>query len=243
MRLVALLEFLYTRYMDSHIAGRLLCLDVLCLAALSLGVGACGSDASSSSSATDVSHVMAAGPGCACRLGTQFQNLALCVSPTTSFAPSHVYSTSWDDSQGKPVCEPWRDPQPAPRAPWSKLQISAPCAGTGKLCVTVRAGDVAHVSPDDCTLGSDCADIDYPTPGAPLELAPLAGWVAQSSACALRREQLGAYLELSLSSEKLGCGMGLDQVQRIPICPPHCQDDPKGAGCDICGSGTTITSL
>ena len=235
MRLVAAADFLYTRRMGRRIAGTLLCLAV--------SIGACGSDSTSSSTATDVSHVMAVGPGCECRLGTQFQNLALCVSPTTSFAASHVYSTSWDDVQGKAVCEPWRDPQPAPAAPWSKLQVSSACAGSGRLCVTVRAGDIAHVSPDDCTLGSDCSDIDYPIPNQQLELAPLAGWVAQSSDCALRREQLGAYLELTLSSAKLGCGMGLDQIERIPVCPTRCQDDPKGVGCEICGNGKTLTSL
>lgn len=180
---------------------------------------------------------------CACRLAAQFDNLALCVSPSTAFAPSHVYSTSWDEVQKKPVCEPWRDPQPTPTAPWTRLRVSSACRGTGQLCMTVRAGNAASLSSDDCDLTMRCSDIRYDTPDQVVELAPLAGWTAATQECATRHEQAGAYLELTVRSDELGCGMGVEQTTRIPVCPARCQDNPQGAGCDVCGSGQILTTL
>lgn len=180
---------------------------------------------------------------CPCRLATQIDNLSLCVSPTTAFAPTHVYSTSWDSTTNTPSCEPWRDPQPAPTAPWSKVKVSSKCTGTGQLCVTVRAGSSKSVSTEDCTLATRCSAIAYPTPDQILELAPLAGWSAESSACALRHEQLGAYLEVSVNSEQLGCGQGVERTTRIAVCPARCQEDPLGPGCDVCGEGSVMTTF
>jgi hypothetical protein len=226
--------------MNSRASGWLFAL--INLSALGASLGACGADTSTTTSTNPIMEA-----SCECRLATQLDNLALCVSPSTTFAPSHVYSTSLDATSNKPVCEPWRDPQPAPANPWTKLRISSACAGTGTLCVTVRAGSVNNLSPEDCTLATRCADIAYTTPGQNLELAPYAGWTAESSACAERQQQLGAYLEFSVKSDTLGCAAGSDagagQISRIAVCPSRCQDDPKGAGCDVCGSGQTLTTF
>ncbi|MDB4974513.1 MAG: hypothetical protein JWN48_2854 [Myxococcaceae bacterium] len=208
-----------------------------CLALATVG-SACGDDAPVQRQVDN-----ARDPTCPCRLATQFENLGLCVSPSTAFAPSHVFSSSWDATLAKPVCEPYRDPQPTPSKPWSGVKVSSSCAGTGQLCISVRAGSATNLSSDDCTLAMVCSDIDYTTPGQIAALAPLAGWSAQSSACALRQEQTGAYLELSLRSDQLGCGMGLEQVTRISVCPGRCQDNPAGPGCDVCQSGALLETL
>jgi hypothetical protein len=211
---------------------------LLLLCSLTALLGACGGD---DDIARDVDP--ASETSCACRLATQLDNLALCVSPATALAPAHVYSSSWDELQKKPVCEPWRDPQPTPTAPWSKLRVSSACLGSGQLCLTVRAGNAASLSSDDCDLAMRCAEIAYDTPNQPLELTPLAGWTATTPACAQRHAQAGAYLELTVRSDQLGCGMGLEQTTRIPVCPARCQDDPRGAGCDVCGTGQVLTTL
>jgi hypothetical protein len=206
--------------MKRHVLGIL----VSSLLALAVDAG-CGDDRPTT---TTIDH--ATEPTCPCRLATKFANLALCVSPTTAFAPAHVYSTSWDATQMTSSCDPYRDPQPAPSAPWTTVQVSSAC-------------NASSLSSDDCTLAMRCSDIAYTTPNQIVDLAPLAGWTAESSACAQRQEQVGAYLELSLSSDKLGCGMGLDQVTRIPVCPARCQTDPSATGCEICSNGSILTTL
>jgi hypothetical protein len=203
---------------------------VVCLA-VAAGCGDGGSLATEGSSSTM--------RDCACRLATQFDNLALCVSPSTAFAPSHVYSSSWDATTQAPGCEPWRNPQPAPTAAWTGLKVSSACQGTAQVCVSIRAGDVKNLSADDCTLATRCSSITYTTPNQIVESLPLAGWTAESSGCAQRHEQTGAYLEFTVQSDTLGCGMGVDQTIRVGVCPARCQTDPKGAGCEVCGSGAT----
>jgi hypothetical protein len=178
-------------------------------------------------------------PDCPCRLATQLDNLALCVSPRTAFAESHVYSSSLDATTQAPSCEPWRNPQPVPTGAWSGVKVSSACEGTAQLCVSIRAGDVKNLSAEDCTLATRCTSIAYTTPNQILEVLPLAGWTAESSGCAQRQEQTGAYLEFTVRSEGLGCGMGVDQTTRIGVCPARCQSDPKATGCDVCGSGPT----
>jgi len=178
-------------------------------------------------------------PDCPCRLATQLDNLALCVSPGTAFAPSHVYSSSLDATTQAPSCEPWRDPQPVPTGVWSGVKVSSACEGTAQLCVSIRAGDVKNLSAEDCTLATRCTSIAYTTPNQILQVLPLAGWTAESSGCAQRQEQTGAYLEFTVQSDALGCGMGVDQTTRIGICPARCRSDPKGSGCDVCGTGAT----
>ena len=182
-----------------------------------------------------------AGADCPCRLATVIDNLALCVSPTTAFASTHVYSTFWNDLTREPECEPWRAPQPVPAIPWSKLRISSQCAGNGQLCVTLKAGQENNLSPDDCLLTTQCTAFDYTTPGQVAELAPLGAWVAESSECALRYEQLGGYLEFRVDSAQLGCGMSADDVTRVAVCPTRCEADPTAAGCEICGEPQIMT--
>jgi len=176
-------------------------------------------------------------PDCACRLATQFDNLALCVSPSTAFAPSHVYSSSWDATAKVPACEPWRDPQPVPVAAWTGVKVSSACQGSAELCVSIRAGNAKQLSADDCTLATRCSSIAYTTPNQIVDVAPLTGWTAESSGCALRHEQVGAYLEFTVQSETLGCGMGAAQTTRVSVCPARCQANPAGSGCDVCGNG------
>jgi hypothetical protein len=177
---------------------------------------------------------------CPCRLATQFENLALCVLPTTAFGPTRVYSSSWDATSNKPICEPATvGPQPTPTAPWTAVKVSSACQGTAELCVSVRAGDVKSLSAEDCTLATRCTSIDYSTPNQIVDVLPLAGWMAESSGCALRHEQLGAYLEFTVQSETLGCGMGVESTTRVAVCPSRCQANPTAAGCETCGNGAT----
>jgi len=199
-------------------------------------VAACASD--DARLETDESSAEA---DCACRLETQVDNLALCVSPTTAFAPAHVFSSSWSASDGRAVCEPWRDPQPVPSAPWSKLRVSSRCTGEGALCITVRAGRVASPSANDCVLVERCVPFTYATANGVLELPPLAAWVAESSACALRNEQVGSYYEFRLRSEQLGCGSEAERVTRVAVCPARCRSEPRGEGCEVCGSEQVMT--
>ncbi len=203
--------------------------------ALLLAGGGCGDD--STRTVEDPARAV-----CQCRLDTQIANLALCVSPTTSFAPTHVYSTFWNDVGGKAECEPWRSPQPVPAMPWSKVQISSRCQGSGQVCVTVKAGMASSRSAEDCVLTTRCSAFDYTTPDQPLELAPLGAWVAESSECASRYEQLGGYFELTAPSQQLGCG-NPDEITYVPICPTFCNTDPNAAGCEVCGGPGIMPSF
>jgi hypothetical protein len=180
---------------------------------------------------------------CACRLDTQIDNLGVCVSPTTAFAPSHVFSSFLPDGATAPACDAWRDPQPLPSLAWSKVRVSAPCTGSGQLCITVRGGDSRTPLETDCTLATRCTNIDYAAAGAVLEQPALASWVAESSACAARYEQLGGYLEFRLTSDTLGCGDQTADVRRLPLCPARCQAEPSGDGCDVCGPAQIIASF
>jgi hypothetical protein len=197
-----------------------------------VAVVGCGDDDATSSEG-DPSTVA----DCPCRLATQFDNLALCVSPSTAFAPAHVYSSSWDATAKAVSCEPWRDPQPAPSAAWTGVKVSSACQGNAEICVSIRAGNAKTPSSDDCTLATRCSSVAYTTPNQIVEALPFAGWTAESSNCAKRHEQLGAYLEFTARSTTLGCGMGTDTTTRLPVCPARCQTDPAAAGCETCGSG------
>jgi hypothetical protein len=116
------------------------------------------------------------------------------------------------------------------------VTILAPCGGTGQICVAVRAGDADHLSDDDCTLATVCSDLTYDTPGKTSDATGLPGWTASSAACAERKETLGAYLEFTLHSATLGCGMGADQTTRIPVCPARCATEQPDAGDVECPS-------
>jgi hypothetical protein len=177
---------------------------------------------------------------CECAVATKIANLALCISPTTAFSPAHVYSSSWNVEAGSPACEPWRSPQPLPATPWSTIQVSSKCAGTGQFCITVRSGNAAQPLPDDCSLARVCTSIDYAGGEQITALAPLPSWVAESSDCAQRYERDGGYLEFVVESEQLGCNMGSGRRKLVPLCPTRCEADPKGAGCEICGNGPEI---
>lgn len=204
---------------------------VLCCALVLLALAGCGDDDSIETSEG------AARADCPCRLATQIDNLAVCIAPSSAFGPAHVYSTSLRESDRRPVCEPFASPQPVPAAAWSKLRVSAPCVGEGQLCVTVRAGRLDATSADDCVLAQRCSSVAYASPNQVAEVAPLAGWLAESSACAVRYEQLGGYIELTLDSQSLGCGMGsgTQRVTRVAVCPPRCEREPQAAGCEVCG--------
>ncbi len=209
------------------------------IAALSMGflftAGGCGDDSLQTAGNS-------AKAGCECRLDTVIQNLALCASPTTAFAATHVYSTFWNSVEQKPDCEPWRDPQPVPAMPWSNVSISSRCQGSGQICITMKAGNVKSPSADDCVLTSRCTSFDYTTPGQSMDVAPLGAWVAESSECASRYEQVGGYLELTAPSDTLGCG-DPNEVTRQAICPVSCSSDPTADSCSICGGPTLMPSF
>jgi hypothetical protein len=177
---------------------------------------------------------------CACPLDAELSNLALCVSPSTAFAPAHVFSSHRTDG-GAVACEPWRAPQPLPAQPWSSARISSPCAGAGMLCVRVRSGDVRAAQPSDCTLTERCVSFDYPVPNLIREVAPVGAWVAESDACAQRYEQQGGYIEFRVDSAQLGCGEGAERITRVAVCPTRCQADARMPGCEACG-GPEVTT-
>jgi len=204
-------------------------------ALLGIVVAACGDDPALRTGEDPASD------DCPCRLETQLDNLALCVSPSTAFAPTHVFSSSWSEGDRGPMCEPWRAMQPVPSKPWSGVRISSRCAGGGQLCVTARSGRVSEADESDCILTRRCVTFAYTTPGQVVELAPLGAWVAESSECSLRHEQLGGYLEFAVTSNELGCGAEADRITRVAVCPPRCQAEPDGEGCEVCGGPEIMT--
>ncbi len=225
---VVAVEYPYFRRM--HLGG-------LGLAALALVAVGCSDEASGLRTSEDPVMVGA----CPCRLEANFENLALCASPTTPSAPAHVFSSSRDGATKTASCEPWADPQPVPSQPWSRdITVKAACTGTGQLCVVLKAGDAKSIRQEDCELTRHCADVAYPTANLRLSLGALPAWVGTTS-CSARYEQLGGYLELSVASAQLGCGASA--VERVPVCPSRCNDNPMGAGCDMCGDGQVMTAF
>jgi hypothetical protein len=177
---------------------------------------------------------------CECPLDAKIENLALCISPTTAFAPAHVYSSHWSSVDSRAVCDPWRDPQPLPSDAWSKIEVSSQCAGTGQFCVGVWSGSSQAPSASDCQLARVCSAIDYAGGNQRLELPAIPSWVAESSECAQRYEREGGYLEFIVQSDQLGCDTTAGSTKLVPLCPVRCQADPKGPGCNICGNGPIV---
>lgn len=203
------------------------------VAALALALSAC-SDDPRLDTARDPAEAT-----CACPLDVQLDNLGICASPATAFAPAHVFSSHRVDG-GVSMCEPWRDPQPVPSRPWSAVRISAPCAGDGRLCVTLRAGRAESPTSDDCTLTERCVSFEYTDAGVVADLSPLGAWAAQTGACTQRYDQEGGYLEFRSDSAELGCGTSTS-MRRVAVCPARCQDAPTGQGCDVCGGPAIMT--
>jgi hypothetical protein len=212
-------------------------LRVLSSLSLAFAAFACGDDNAGVRTGEDPVTV----GECACRLEAKFENLSVCASPTTPNAPSHVFSSSWNATTKKPVCEAWQQPQPIPSQLWSKtVEVRSACIGNGQLCVALKAGDAKALSADDCEITRYCADVAYPTAGQIVELPPVPAWAA-STACSARYEQLGGYLELNVASTQLGCGS--NAVERVQLCPPRCFDNPMAAGCDICSDGSLAATF
>lgn len=179
-------------------------------------------------------------PGCECPLDAKLDNLALCISPTTAFEAAHVYSSSLEGGDEGASCEPARVPQPKPVAPWSRLTVSSPCAGTGEFCITIWSGNARQPGFGDCRLARVCSAVDYAGNRAQVELAPLPSWVAESSDCAQRYEREGGYLQFEVVSEQLGCNMEMGSTKLVPLCPVRCEADPAGEGCAACGNGPIV---
>jgi hypothetical protein len=203
---------------------------------LALALTACGGDAGSTKTQDDSAAT------CACPLDWQIDNLAVCVSPHTSFTSTLVYSSHLTD--GKITCDTAKGfPQPLPAHAWSAQRIASPCTGSGTLRLRVRQGRSESASEDDCVLGEQAVDFDYGTVDEALELGSLSSWSAQDQECARAYEEEGGYLEFVIESEQLGCGALGAKVSYVDVCPLRCDADPTGAGCDACGDGSLVNRL
>lgn len=72
--------------------------------------------------------------------------------------------------------------------PWSTDTLVTDCAGTFKLCFRIKVGDYKNPSPNDCTMGVSCVDVDYQEPKKEQPLPDLPSWFSTDSACAKKWE-------------------------------------------------------
>jgi hypothetical protein len=172
---------------------------------------------------------------CACPLSIEVDNLAICAAQSTMTAPPRVYSTA--QTTGEATCEDddGRFPHRVPAAPWTKLHISSPCTGNGKMCFSLRHGTAESPKDSDCVLAERCVDFDYQaTDGSTVELPMMPGWTVTDQTCAFLYEREGGYIEFHAEDAEVGCASGLEGSLRTQTCPVHCAEQPDAAGCSAC---------
>jgi hypothetical protein len=118
--------------------------------------------------------------------------------------------------------------------PWSSSSVSADCTGRFQLCLTLKAGDRANPSPNDCVVARVCTEGDYLMPGVEQMFPPLPSWKATDLTCTRRFAESGGYGEMSVRGTTVGCD-DLDRVfNRISYCPLRCRTDPNTPECMNC---------
>ncbi|MEY4581225.1 MAG: hypothetical protein RL701_5928 [Pseudomonadota bacterium] len=128
---------------------------------------------------------------------------------------------------------------------WTASTLSVECAGQFRLCYALKAGDVEHPKPDDCTVERLCVDTWYPDPDVPQNLPDLPGWRAPDDACTRRFVESGGYGEMSVLGLSAECdavddGQGAPYVfKRTRYCATHCVNSPEKPECKACGTGVS----
>jgi hypothetical protein len=162
--------------------------------------------------------------------------------------PHGTYVTSSiEDARTGFRCEPGvqSDEEAAQPADWTTSRLTAECAGQFELCFTLKAGDAARPSPDDCTLQRLCIDTWYPRPGAAQELPSLPGWQSAPDTCTKQFIQQGGYGELSVLGTSADCdavddGHGAPYVfKRTRYCSTQCALTPGRPECKACDTGVS----
>jgi len=126
---------------------------------------------------------------------------------------------------------------------WSTSTLNVDCAGQFTLCFTIKAGDVANPSADDCVVMETCHDVFYEEARVDQVLADLPSWRSLDNACAEAFDMRGGYGEMSVLGESVECdeiddGSGGRYVfHRTNYCAPSCQMTPTAPGCSECRTG------
>lgn len=187
--------------------------------------------------------------GCSCFSEGEWKiaNTSPCVAQNPGY---YAYSAVFNSSGQSTNCG-GNNPIPAqgtaPDGTWSTDTLKVDCAGTFKLCFKIRAGDYKNPSPNDCTVGETCVDVDYQTPGVETQLPDLPTWAGADSACAQKWEQTPenvspGYGEMIVRGKTVQCenvddGNGQDYVfHRVQYCPNSCRDsaNANNAECVEC---------
>jgi hypothetical protein len=129
---------------------------------------------------------------------------------------------------------------------WSKNTLTVDCAGTFRLCYTVKAGNIDDPKPTDQVLGESCTEGNYPVENVPTEFPPLPHWQS-GQAPAKAFYDNGGYGELTVKGLSVRCdpvddGAGNRFVfQRIKYCPFKCNDPGNETlpECVNCRNGAT----
>ena len=135
------------------------------------------------------------------------------------------------------------EPPALPDGTWSTSALNVDCAGEFTLCFSIKAGDIADRSEDDCVLMEVCTDVVYEQAGVDQPLPPLPAWRSLDNACAEAFYTRGGYGEMSVLGESVECeaiddGDGGRYVfHRTNYCPPSCQMTPTAPGCVGCKPG------
>jgi hypothetical protein len=139
------------------------------------------------------------------------------------------------------------EPPPLPDADWSENSLQVDCAGQLELCFRIRAGDIEHVTPDDCVVMEHCVDVWYPQAGVVQLLPPIPAWTSSDAGCAARFDPSRGigYAEMSVLGQTIECGViddGNGQPYvflRTKYCAPECGLTPDAPECSSCGVGAS----
>ena len=158
----------------------------------------------------------------------------------------HAVST-FMDAAGVPQCpttEAAGPPaRPEPGTVWSRNRLTVDCAGSFRLCYTIRAGNAEAPTPGDCVVSRSCTDVWYAEPGTMQELPPLPSWAGDDTACSQRFWDSGGYGEMSVLGTSVECepvddGAGAEYVfGRTPYCSMRCGYEPTLPECEGCTNG------
>ncbi len=180
----------------------------------------------------------------------ELDNMSPCFITDPRDSSIYAVSTSIDASgmSGCPVLAPINPlsppaPPSAPPNPWTTNQLTVDCAGHYKLCYSIKAGDGANPTANDCVLVKSCATVWYQTAGVKQELPDLPGWASPDAICAKMFQDGGGYGEMTVKGLSVECdeiddGTGAEYVfNRRGYCPAICNTDPMAAGCARCVQG------
>lgn len=174
----------------------------------------------------------------------QIDNLGPCIISTASGDPVAAVST-FINASGMQQCpnnitDP---PTPEPGTHWSTNRLTVDCAGSFRLCYTIKAGSRDNPLPTDCVMAESCVDTYYPQAGVVQELPPLPAWSTTNAACVRAYRDMGGYGEMSVLGLSVECdeiddGSGQRRVfNRVGYCPARCNTMPDLPECANCGMG------